>query len=307
MTAAPTAHEPEAETAGREGCALVAISAPAVACQGPAQRRWNHSEDLRGIVEQRAMRGHYAGLAVDYDELWGYEPDYVPWMSGQITEALQLRPNDRIADIGSGTGLFAREVARKLQPRHPLLCVDPSEEMLSRLGRPLPPGLTPVAASAEDIAEDRVHLPYEHLDAVWLKESVHHVADPAHTLQGLADRLAPAGRMLVVMLPGSIQYPLFEAALVRFEELQPDPADIESHLRSAGLETSITHVEHELRLDRDRYLGMVRARYMSLLSTFSDSEIEKGIEEIRFAHPEPVLAFPDRFAFVLGRLRREDA
>jgi len=46
---------------------------------------------------------------------------------------------------------------------------------------------------------------------------------------------------------------------------------------------------------------MVRARYMSLLSTFSDSEIEKGIEETRVAHPEPVLVFPDRFEFVLGR------
>ncbi|MFF3518895.1 hypothetical protein [Streptomyces sp. NPDC002573] len=52
---------------------------------------------------------------------------------------------------------------------------------------------------------------------------------------------------------------------------------------------------------------MVRARYMSLLSTFSDSEIEKGIEEMRVAHPEPVLVFADRFAFVLGRRREESA
>jgi hypothetical protein len=50
---------------------------------------------------------------------------------------------------------------------------------------------------------------------------------------------------------------------------------------------------------------MTRARYMSLLSTFSDSEIEKGIEEMRAAHPEPVLVFPDRFAFVLGRRPEE--
>lgn len=102
------------------------------------------------------------------------------------------------------------------------------------------------------------------------------------------------------MLPATIQYPLFPAALDRFEELQPDPAGIVEHLRSAGLRTTFSHVEHELRIDRDRYLKMVRGRYMSLLSTFSDAEIEKGIEEIREAHPEPVLVFPDRFAFVLG-------
>lgn len=68
--------------------------------------------------------------------------------------------------------------------------------------------------------------------------------------------------MLVVTLPAIIRYPLFEAALAQFEELKPDPR----HLRVAGLETNLTLVKHELRIDRDRYLGMVRARYMSLLS-----------------------------------------
>ncbi|MFE2316251.1 class I SAM-dependent methyltransferase [Streptomyces sp. NPDC059441] len=249
------------------------------------------------------MRGHYEELAAEYDEHWVYGPDYVPWMAGRIAEALRLSPADRIADIGSGTGLFAREVVRALQPSHPILCVDPSEAMLRQLGTPSPPGLTPIVASAEDIAGGRARLPYNEIDAMWLKESVHHLADPAHTLRGLAKRLAPGGRLLVVMLPATIQYPLFQAALARFEELQPDPAAIVEHLRTAGLEAGLTHVEHELRINRDRYLAMVRARYMSLLSTFSDSEIEKGIEEMRVAHPEPVLVFPDRFAFVTGQRR----
>ncbi|MFB7246650.1 class I SAM-dependent methyltransferase [Streptomyces populi] len=256
-------------------------------------------------MERRDVRGHYEGLAAEYDEHWVYDSNYVPWMAGRIAEALQLDPADRVADIGSGTGLFAREVARRLKPLHPILCVDPSEAMLRRLGSPPPPDLTPIVASAEDLAEGRADLPYEKLDAMWLKESVHHVADPAHTLRGLTDQLAPGGRVLVVMLPATIRYPLFEAALVRFEELQPDPTGIEQHLRAAGLEASLTHVEHELRIDRDKYFGMVRARYMSLLSTFTDSEIEKGIEEMRVSHPEPVLVFPDRFAFILGRRGQE--
>ncbi|MGC0377641.1 class I SAM-dependent methyltransferase [Streptomyces sp. SAI-229] len=258
-------------------------------------------------MERGDVRGHYEELAAEYDEHWVYGPDYIPWMSGRITETLRLAPTDRIADVGAGTGLFAREVAGQLRPHRPILCIDPSEAMLSRLGTPPPTGLTPVIASAEDIAEGRTQLPYERLDAMWLKESVHHLADPEHTLQGLADLLSPGGRLLVVMLPASIRYPLFEAALTRFEELQPDPAHIVEHLRAAGLEARLTHVEHELRLNRDRYFGMVRARYMSLLSTFSDSEIEKGIEEMRAAHPEPVLVFPDRFAFVLGQRPKESA
>ncbi|MFD6323782.1 class I SAM-dependent methyltransferase [Streptomyces sp. NPDC058442] len=256
---------------------------------------------------ERDVRGHYDGLAAEYDEHWVYDAEYVPWMSRRIAEALRIESTDRIADIGSGTGLFARELASQSGLNHPVLCVDPSEAMLRRLGTPPPPTLTPIVASAEDIAEGRVQLPYKELDAMWLKESVHHLTDQEGTLCGLAHRLAPGGRILVVMLPATIRYPLFEAALARFEELQPDPAVIEGHLRRAGLKTRLDHVEHELRIDRDRYLGMVRARYMSLLSTFSDSEIEEGIEEMRATHPEPVLTFPDRFAFIVGRRAEEDA
>ncbi|MDO0911130.1 hypothetical protein QQM39_09770 [Streptomyces sp. DT2A-34] len=90
-------------------------------------------------MEGRDVRGHYEGLAAEYDEHWVYGPDYVPWMSSRIAEALRLGPMDRIADIGSGTGLFAGEVAQQLQPRHPILCVDPSEAMLGQLGAPLRP------------------------------------------------------------------------------------------------------------------------------------------------------------------------
>ncbi|MFF3299970.1 class I SAM-dependent methyltransferase [Streptomyces sp. NPDC002908] len=255
-------------------------------------------------MEQREVQGHYEGLAAEYDDHWVYGPSYVPWMAARIAEALRLTATDRIADIGCGTGLFAREVAKAVRPTHPVLCADPSEAMLRQIGTPLPPGLMPVVASAEDIADGDVELPHGQLDAMWLKESVHHLPDPARTLRGLAARLAPGGRLLVVMLPTTIRYPLFNAALTRFEELQPDPADIVKHLESAGMKAGLTHVEHELRIDRDRYFGMVRARYMSLLSTFSDGEIEAGIEEMSAAHPEPILVFPDRFALVLGEAEK---
>ncbi|MFE9723145.1 class I SAM-dependent methyltransferase [Streptomyces sp. NPDC005794] len=253
-------------------------------------------------MEQRDVQGHYEQLAAEYDEHWVYGPDYIRWMAARIAEALRLTADDRMADIGCGTGLFARKVANQVRPGHPVLCADPSEAMLRQIGVPPPPDLTPVVASAEDIAEGTIDLPLGQLDAMWLKESVHHLADPARTLRGLVSRLAPGGRLLVVMLPATIRYPLFKAALTRFEELQPDPADIAEHLSAAGMEAELVHVEHELCIDRDKYFGMVRARYMSLLSTFSDAEIDEGIEEMAAAHPGPVLTFPDRFAFVRGQL-----
>jgi len=94
---------------------------------------------------------------------------------------------------------------------------------------------------------------------------------------------------------------LFDGALRRFEELQPDPQDVAAYMRDAGLVVTVGYREFELRIPKDRYLGMVRSRYMSLLAMFDDDELAAGIAEIDACHPWPELVFPDRFAFVLGR------
>jgi ubiquinone/menaquinone biosynthesis C-methylase UbiE len=248
---------------------------------------------------RRAISEHYQGLAEAYEGNWAYSPAHVEWMSAQIAASLGLTPSDRIADIGCGTGLFTREIARAVRPRHPLLCVDPSPAMLRHL--PASPDLVTVQASLEDLAEERVRLPSPPLNAVVVKEAIHHADDPAAAIHGLATLLALTGRLLIVMMPATIDYPLFTAALRRYQELQPDPRDIEGHMAAAGLRTTITHVEAQVRLSTERYLSMVQARYMSVLSTFSDQEIGAGMQEIRSRHPEPELTFPDRFVFLLGQ------
>ena len=45
---------------------------------------------------------------------------------------------------------------------------------------------------------------------------------------------------------------------------------------------------------------MVRDRYMSLLSHFSDEELEAGAAEIRRAHPGEYIEFDETYAFILG-------
>lgn len=224
-------------------------------------------------------------------------------MTGRIVAAASITRRDRIADVGCGTGLFAHRIFQRVQPTEPIACVDPSAAMLAQL--PDDPGLRPLRVAAEQLASaavTREALPAGDVDVVVMKEAVHHILEPdrATTLAGLAELLTPGGRLLVVMLPTTLGYPLFGAALRRFEELQPDPAGIEAHLGAAGLSTHLTYDAFELEIPKDRYLSMVRDRYMSLLSTFDDEEIAAGADEIDRQHPEPGLRFVDRFAFVLG-------
>lgn len=241
---------------------------------------------------------HYGRLASTYDEHWAYDPDHVRRFAEAMADALRLDRSDAIADIGCGTGLYTRRLCEYVEPERPVLCVDPVEAMLARL--PALPALQPVQARAEDLASGRVALPGGPLDAVVLKEAIHHVTDRKATLEGLVGLLSSRGRMLVVMLPRTIHHPLFRAAHERFRELQPDPGEIAEMMSAAGLRSSMSHRTFHVAIERERYIRMLEARYMSVLGEFSEDELQAGIEQFRHAYPDPVLRFDDHFAFLKG-------
>lgn len=253
-------------------------------------------------ISARAMPGstrdHYDRLAASYDENWAaHNEAFNGWMSERILDRLDLRADDRVVDLGCGTGIFSNALATRV---HGLVCVDPSPKMLAQLPKNSA-AVVPVQASAEDVASGGIRLPYDRVDAILIKEALHHVRNRGAVIAGLARLLAPGGRMLVVTLPTKISYPLFRRALEVFAAHQPDPADIAGAMRAAELAVEVTYETYRREFARDRYVAMVRNRHMSLLSEFDDAELESGIREIEREHPEEVLEFDDRFAFVLGR------
>lgn len=240
---------------------------------------------------------HYDRLAASFEENWAYSPDFIGWMTSCILDRAVIRPRDRVIDIGCGTGLYARGLA---QLAGHVVCADPSQAMLDQL--PAGTAYLPVRASAEEIASGTARLPYARFDVIVMKEAIHHVSasDRPGVLRGLAALLAPQGRIVVVMLPTRIGYPLFSAALKLFEQHQPNPAGIVDMLASADLRAELTYDSFPLSFTRQRYAGMIRDRYMSLLASFTDAEIESGIAEINERYPGDRLDFRDRFAFIRG-------
>jgi SAM-dependent methyltransferase len=240
------------------------------------------------------QRTHYDRLAPKYTQHWSYSPEFVAWMTDCLASRLRLRPDDRFVDVGCGTGIYT---VRFAEPARQTIGVDPSAAMLDHI--PDDPRLVRAAGTVEQLASRHL-LPGELFDAILLKEVIHHVDDRPTAIHGLAQRLTPGGRLLIVMLPPRIDHPLFPAALDRYNRGKLTPEHVATWMRDAGLHVTTSAEQHRVHLPTQRYLDMVRDRYLSLLTNFTDPEIAAGIRDIQRQHPGDTIEFDDRLIFVLG-------
>jgi hypothetical protein len=129
-----------------------------------------------------------------------------------------------------------------------------------------------------------------------MKEAVHHIDDRARLFNNLHDRLTDNGVLLLVHVPPQLDYPLFQAVLDRCESWLADPDELALTLEACGFRVERDAVDYRHAIPRDHYFRMVGERYMSVLSTFSDEDLEKGIAEMERTYGEnDVLEFTDHF------------
>ena len=132
-------------------------------------------------------------------EKWAHvfdDPQRDAWQKPhEVIQALALKPDAIVADLGAGTGYFAARLARML-PKATVYAVDVEPEMVKYLGerakREGLANLEPVAATPGD-----ARLP-EKADLILLVDVYHHVEDRGRYFRKLAAALKPGGRLAVI-------------------------------------------------------------------------------------------------------------
>jgi SAM-dependent methyltransferase len=127
---------------------------------------------------------HYGNQARTYDETRAASPSVLE----PLREALAGAPGPRLADIGGGTGNYAR--ALRDEGWEPVV-VDREPAMLARArGK----GLETIEADAQ-----RLPLDDASFDAAMLVSMLHHVEDPAAALAEARRILRPGGRLALMV------------------------------------------------------------------------------------------------------------
>ena len=113
----------------------------------------------------------------------------------EVIQALALKPDAVIADIGSGTGYFSVRFAHMV-PKGRVYGVDTEPDMVKYLAdRAKSMGLTnviPVQAAPDD-----PRLP-EKVDLIFIADTFHHIENRAQYLRKLRDSLKPDGRIAII-------------------------------------------------------------------------------------------------------------
>ena len=237
-------------------------------------------------------QNHYQRISSIYEDLWSYSPEHIKFMTTKIIEYLRLKTTDNLVDLGCGTGLYSKSILQQIQLDNPIICVDCSKSMLEQI--PLSYQYKTVAVDAIDFVSQA-----EVYNKVFMKEVIHHIDNKELLFSSLFKRLPSNGIFLLILLPPTIDYPLFSEALQRYEKGQPHYNNLTKLLEKVGFNISVNFVESLQKIPKYKYLKMVENRYMSLLSSFDDKQLAEGLKEMEQKYAQQsILEFPDRFVFI---------
>jgi len=108
----------------------------------------------------------------------------------EVIQALQLKPKEVVADIGAGTGYFARRFAMHAGK---VYAVDIDEKLLQIAATNAPPNLKTLLSVPDD-----PRLPPASIDTMFFCDVLHHIQGRPAYFQKVAKALKQDGRIVVI-------------------------------------------------------------------------------------------------------------
>jgi ubiquinone/menaquinone biosynthesis C-methylase UbiE len=166
-------------------CLAATQSVPAAEDPSPAHK---HSHSKSGFHKSFQNAAEWAKKFED--------PARDDWQKpNEVISALKLKPTDKIADIGAGTGYFAWRLAQAV-PGGKVYAVDVEKDMVEYMKavskKKNLPNLIPVQGTASD-----PQIP-EQIDLALVVDTYHHIDSRSDYFKQLRRNLLPDGRLVII-------------------------------------------------------------------------------------------------------------
>ena len=115
----------------------------------------------------------------------------------KIIEVTGIKPGEKVADIGSGTGLFAIRFADLVGKNGWVYAVDIAPRFVQHVAHQSEQRQLDNVTSVL-CHQDHVNLPQQSVDVVFICDTYHHFEFPKSTMQSIFNALKPGGRLIVI-------------------------------------------------------------------------------------------------------------
>ena len=207
------------------------------------------------------------------NKTWLSSKSYIYQFNKFLKTKINLNKNSKILDIGCGRANIISALQKKYKFKNK------------------PTGIDVVAN--EDIKKNIVFkkidaLKYlkkkEKYDLILIKQTIHFFSKTKlnHLLNLAKKNLNPKGKILVFSLKTkNNQIPCFEKMKKNLEKSLKRDEDLFKIIEKNLKETSYTSFNFKVNISKQKYIRMIRERYISCLLNISNREVKLGISEIK--------------------------
>jgi 2-polyprenyl-3-methyl-5-hydroxy-6-metoxy-1,4-benzoquinol methylase len=237
------------------------------------------------------MNTHYEDIAEKFNKVWKFSADYKIWATERIGFYLKLNNNDIFVDIGGGTGTFTNMITKQFTPNK-AYCVEPEKSMCN---------ISKEYSNIETICSDAFYfinnLKYNYSKMLF-KEVIHHIDNRITLWNDIYNTIEANGRILIYTRPQKIKFPLFQKAKDAFYKNQPPYDLMVNELKNVGFIVEVSTESFTFELSKEEWYKMLKAKFMSDLSIFTDKEIIEGIEELENQYNTNTYIMEDEIIFI---------
>ena len=155
----------------------------------PAYAEQNVNPGINRNYENPSVTQWRGVFERDGREVWDRRDD--------IIRHLRLRPGQRIADVGAGTGFFTALMAREVGMNGRIYAVDIARNFVdASVQKARDHGYSNVVGVVND--QHGVKLPRGSVDLVFVSDTYHHFEYPQSTLRSIHEAIASGGELVVI-------------------------------------------------------------------------------------------------------------